>query len=210
MSNSINYRPVSVRVNLDCVRKADFPWKLSGEIVDILRDEGAVLRDTPWGPVAVDFGDWQAEYRAFRQGAGLFRPPAVTQVEITGSQRAEFLNRLCTNKLDQIQPGEGIETFLADANGRILHHVFVYAGPESLVLHTAAGLGPGLCCPPGLLPDPRGRPDPRSQLAVGRVDPRRAAIGRHRRSDWPLAADLPERQMQYIANVQRCSGTAAR
>jgi folate-binding protein YgfZ len=116
-----------------------------GEIVDMLRDEGAVLRDTPWGPVALDFGDWEAEYRAFRQGAGLFRPPSVTQVEITGSQRAEFLNRLCTNKLDRIQPGQGLETFLADANGRILHHVFVYAGPESLVLHTAAGLGTSLC-----------------------------------------------------------------
>ena len=73
----------------------------------ILREEGAALRDTPWGPVALDFGDWEAEYRAFRQRAGLFRPPAVTQVEITGSQRAEFLNRLCTNKLDQIRPGEG-------------------------------------------------------------------------------------------------------
>ncbi len=115
------------------------------EIVDILRDEGAVLRDTPWGPVAADFGDWQSEYRAFRQGAGLFRPPSVTQVEITGGQRTEFLNRLCTNRLDRIQPGEGCETFLADANGRILHHVFVYAGPESLVLHTAAGLAKSLC-----------------------------------------------------------------
>lgn len=115
------------------------------EIVDILRNAGAVLGDTPWGPVAVDFGDWESEYRAFRQGAGLFRPPSVAQVEITGSQRAEFLNRLCTNRLDRIQPGEGLETFLADANGRVLYHVLVYAGPESLVLHTAAGLGPGLC-----------------------------------------------------------------
>ena len=103
------------------------------------------MRDTAWGPVAVDFGDWEAEYRAFRRGAGLFRPPSVAQVEITGSQRAEFLNRLCTNKLDRIQPGEGIETFLADANGRILHHVFVFAGPGSLVLHSAAGQGRSLC-----------------------------------------------------------------
>jgi folate-binding protein YgfZ len=95
--------------------------------------------------VAVDFGDWEAEYWSFRRGVGLFRPPAVAQVEITGSQRAEFLNRLCTNKLDRIQPGEGLETFLPDANGRILYHVFVYAGPNSLVLHTAAGQGPSLC-----------------------------------------------------------------
>lgn len=115
------------------------------EITGILRDEGAVLCDTPGGPAALDFGDWQAEYRAFRRGTGLFRSPAVTQVEVTGTQRAEFLNRLCTNKVDRIQPGEGCETFFTDANGRILHHVFVYAGPESLVLHTAAGLGPGLC-----------------------------------------------------------------
>ena len=114
-------------------------------MLEILRREGAALRDTPWGPVAVDFGDWQAEYSAFRQSAGLFQPPAVAQVEVAGSQRAEFLNRLATNKLDPIQPGEGRETFFADSSGRVLHHVFVYAGPESLVLHTAAGRGPNLC-----------------------------------------------------------------
>jgi len=119
--------------------------KTSDEIVDILRDEGGILHDTPWGPVAIDFGDWIAEYRALRGGVGLFRPPSIAQVEITGSERAEFLNRLCTNKLDQICPGEGCETFLADANGRVLHHLFVYAGPESLVLQTAAGRGPNLC-----------------------------------------------------------------
>jgi len=115
------------------------------DIVDILRDEGGVFHDTPWGPVAVDFGDWQAEYRALRGKVGAFRPPSVAQVEITGSARAEFLNRLCTNKLDQMRPGEGRETFLADSNGRVLHHVFVYAGPESLVLHAGAGSGPSLC-----------------------------------------------------------------
>lgn len=116
----------------------------SDTIVETLRADGATLRDTPWGPVAVDFGDWQAEYRAFRRSAGLFRPPAAAQVEITGRDRAAFLNNLSTNKLDQIQPGEGRETFLTDANGRILHHVFVFAGPQSLVLHTAAGLAPAL------------------------------------------------------------------
>ncbi len=118
--------------------------QVSDTIIETLRADGATLRDTPWGPVAVDFGDWQAEYWAFRRSAGLFHPPATTQVEITGRDRATFLNNLCTNKLDQIQPGEGRETFLADANGRILHHVVVFAGPQSLVLHTAAGMGPGL------------------------------------------------------------------
>jgi tRNA-modifying protein YgfZ len=117
----------------------------SGDIIDLFLGEAANLRDTPWGPVAVDFGDWEGEYWAFRRAAGIFRPPSVAQVEMTGSQRAEFLNRLSTNKLDQIQPGEGIETFMADSNGRILFHLFVYAGPDSLVLHTGAGAGPGLC-----------------------------------------------------------------
>ncbi len=111
---------------------------------ETIRAAGAALRETPWGPVAVDFGDWEAEYRAFREAAGLFHPPSAAQVEISGSHRAEFLNRLATNKLDDIQPGEGRETFLCDANGRVIHHVFVFAGPNSLVLHTAAGLGPSL------------------------------------------------------------------
>jgi folate-binding protein YgfZ len=111
---------------------------------EIIRTAGAALRDTPWGPVAVDFGDWEAEYRALREAVGLFHPPSAAQLEITGSQRAEFLNRLATNKLDDIQPGDGRETFLCDSNGRIVHHVSIFARPKSLVLHTAAGLGPSL------------------------------------------------------------------
>jgi folate-binding protein YgfZ len=142
---SINYRLVSNCVNWNCEKESQLFMEASSAFVDILRNEGAVLRDTPWGPVALDFGNWEGEYLAFRQAAGVFRPPSVTQVEITGSQRAEFLNRLSTNKLDRIQAGEGCETFLADSNGRILFYVFVYAGAESLVLHTAAGLGPSLC-----------------------------------------------------------------
>ncbi len=73
-----------------------------------------------------------------------FSAPAAAQIEITGSDRASFLNRFATNKLDQLQPGEGRETFLTDANGRIMHYVFVFAGPLALVLHTAPGLGPSL------------------------------------------------------------------
>jgi tRNA-modifying protein YgfZ len=114
------------------------------DIIGTLRREGAALGDTPWGPVPMDFGDWESEYRSFRQAAGLFRPPALAQVEVFGKDGAAFLNRLATNKLDDLQPGEGRETFFADANGRILHHVFVFAGPNSLILHTAAGLGPSL------------------------------------------------------------------
>jgi tRNA-modifying protein YgfZ len=116
-----------------------------GKNAEIFEQDEAAFQDTPWGQVALNYGDWQAEYWAFREAAGLFWPPSVAQVEIAGKQRAAFLNRLATNKLDGISPGDGVETFLADSNGRILFHVFVYAGPDSLILHTAAGLGTPLC-----------------------------------------------------------------
>ncbi len=114
-------------------------------VAPLIRAEGAALRDTPWGPIALDFGDWEAEFRALRNSAAMFCPPSVAQIELTGSDRAKFLNNLTTNQVDRLKPGEGCETFLCDSNGRILHHLFVFAGAESLVLHAGGGTGPSLC-----------------------------------------------------------------
>ena len=146
------------------------------EIVDILRDEGAVLRDTPWGPVAVDFGDWEAEYRAFRQGAGLFRPPSVAQVEITRQPEGRIPQPALHQQARSDPARRGVRDIPCrrqrpDPAPCVCLRRTGFAGPAH---RGRPGTKP--LFPSGLLPDPRGRAAPRSQLAVGRVDPRRAAM----------------------------------
>jgi folate-binding protein YgfZ len=89
--------------------------------------------------VVVHYGDWTSEYNAIKRSAGLVWSGPTTQIEITGADRAALLNRLCTNKLDELRPGEGRETFLTDPKGRVLAHATVFAGAESWVLRTVAG-----------------------------------------------------------------------
>ena len=62
-----------------------------------------------------------------------------TQIELSGADRAKFLHGFCTNDIKSLSPGQGCEAFLTNIKGRILGHVFVFAGTESLWLETVAG-----------------------------------------------------------------------
>jgi len=84
-------------------------------------------------------GDWLEDYRTLTQEAGLVPRKPRTQIEILGPDRASFLNRLCTNRIEALAPGSGCEAFLTNSKGRIVGHVLVFAGNESLVLSSAPG-----------------------------------------------------------------------
>lgn len=62
-----------------------------------------------------------------------------TQIELTGADRAKFLHGFCTNDIKSLQPGQGCEALLTNIKGRVLGHLFVFAGPGSLWLETVPG-----------------------------------------------------------------------
>lgn len=93
---------------------------------------------SPEAPTALHFGDAQREYDAGKQDTALFDLNDRTQVELTGSDRFEFLNNFCTNDVKRLAPGEGCEAFLTNVKGRVLAHVFVFAEDESLWLESVA------------------------------------------------------------------------
>jgi tRNA-modifying protein YgfZ len=62
-----------------------------------------------------------------------------TQIELVGGDRAKFLQGFCTNDIKSLQPGQGCEGFLTNIKGRVLAHLFVFAGKESLWLDTVPG-----------------------------------------------------------------------
>lgn len=68
--------------------------------------------------------------------AVVFDLPGRTQIEITGADRASFLHNFCTNQIKGLAVGQGCEAFITTIKGRILGHVLVYAGPESLRIET--------------------------------------------------------------------------
>jgi len=81
----------------------------------------------------------QKQYHALTAAAGLVAPTDRTQIEVTGSDRAELLHNFCTNDVRRLTPGQGCEAFVTDVRSRILGHVHLFCGHDSLVLDTVAG-----------------------------------------------------------------------
>ncbi|OAI53633.1 hypothetical protein AYO47_04365 [Planctomyces sp. SCGC AG-212-M04] len=71
--------------------------------------------------------------------AGWIPWPGRSQVRLTGADRAKFLHNFCTNDIKKLQPGQGCEAFLTNIKGRILGHIFVFAGAADLIIDTVPG-----------------------------------------------------------------------
>jgi tRNA-modifying protein YgfZ len=76
---------------------------------------------------------------AFLPAAGWIPWPGRSQVRLTGADRAKFLHNFCTNDIKKLQPGQGCEAFLTSIKGRILGHIFVFAGEQDLMIDTVPG-----------------------------------------------------------------------
>ncbi len=85
-------------------------------------------------------GRSQAEaYRQLTQQAAFVDLSDRTKLQLTGKDRAAFLHNLCTQDIKRMQPGEGCEAFLTNVQGKVLGHVLVFCGEDSLDLDTVAG-----------------------------------------------------------------------
>lgn len=63
------------------------------------------------------------------------------QFEIAGNDRHSFLHNFCTHDIKALRIGAGCEAFLCNIKGRILGHVFVFAGESSIWIETFPGQG---------------------------------------------------------------------
>lgn len=61
-------------------------------------------------------------------------------MEISGNDRAKFLHNFCTNEVKGLAIGSGCEAFVTNVQGKLLAHLFVYAGESALHLVGAPGI----------------------------------------------------------------------
>lgn len=97
------------------------------------------LDSTTARPLRDDFGNPADEYTAAVSGAALFDLSHWTQLELAGSDRAKFLHNFCTNDIKELAAGSGCQAFLTNVQGKLLAHLFVYAGDAALHLIAAPG-----------------------------------------------------------------------
>lgn len=62
-----------------------------------------------------------------------------TQIEVTGSDRAQFLHNFTSNDIKRLKPGSGCETFITNIKGKVVAHVFVFCTEKSLWLDGTTG-----------------------------------------------------------------------
>lgn len=86
-----------------------------------------------------------AAHRAARTDAALFARPATGLVEVTGADRLEFLNGLCTNRLVDLEPGRAARAFLlVPTKGRVLADFLACETGEETWLECQGGSAPAV------------------------------------------------------------------
>ncbi|HEY2883176.1 MAG TPA: glycine cleavage T C-terminal barrel domain-containing protein [Pirellulales bacterium] len=83
--------------------------------------------------------EFDSQYAALQNAAGVVDCSDRTQIEFTGADRAKFLHNLCTNAVRDLPIGQGCEAFVLNVKGHIVGHLLLFAGPHSIVLETVDG-----------------------------------------------------------------------
>ncbi len=79
-----------------------------------------------------DYGDPQTEHAAAVSGAAIFDARLRGLIEVTGKDRASWLNNLVTNRIKDLTPGQGNYTFATNIKGRILLDFNMIVLPDAI------------------------------------------------------------------------------
>lgn len=80
-----------------------------------------------------------AEMQSVLQSAAVIDVSDRTQLELVGESRHAFFHNFCTHDIKALRVGAGCEAFLCNIKGRVLGHVFVFAGESSLWIECLPG-----------------------------------------------------------------------
>ena len=106
----------------------------------IHRAEGARLGELGGRLVPLDYGDVRAEHAAVRDEVGIVDRSALGRAEVTGRDRATFLQGMLTNDVKGLGPGQGCAAAFLDAHGKVMSLLGVYALEDRLLLELPLGL----------------------------------------------------------------------
>ncbi len=119
------------------------PAQRPGAATGFQRDV-AEVQYLSWGPadpgreptceVVSTFGDLESEYAAIRTGAGLLECPNRGTICVEGADRCEFLDRMLTQQLKDLGPGQARTAFLLNRKGRIEADLLLIETGERLLI----------------------------------------------------------------------------
>ncbi|MFQ5742775.1 MAG: YgfZ/GcvT domain-containing protein [Acidobacteriota bacterium] len=87
-----------------------------------------------------DYGDELGEYEAARSSVALMHRTWRALIKVNGEARASFLQRLLTNDIEAVDPGEGCRALLLDQKGKVVGDLDLWVGEESIHISCDAGV----------------------------------------------------------------------
>ncbi len=109
----------------------------SSPLIELQRRSGATIGETYGSPTAITYSTVEEEYAAATGAVALVDRSYVGRLRVAGSDSLELLNRLSTNQLSDLAPGEGAGTVLTSGKGRIVDLLFLHAQSDHLLAFTA-------------------------------------------------------------------------
>lgn len=109
-------------------------------LADFHVSQGAALAEYHGALVPARFTDPAAEHRAVRQAAGLFDFSFRAKFAMKGRDRARFLQRIVSNDVKDLAPGQGVYATLLNAQGHIVADFRIYCEEETFLFDTDADL----------------------------------------------------------------------
>lgn len=82
--------------------------------------------------------DPSVEYSAAQTSVAVGRLEARALFELRGKDRQKFLHNFCTNDIKVMKPGEGCEALMTSVQGKVLAHLTIQVGEDSLWIEAAA------------------------------------------------------------------------
>ena len=86
------------------------------------------------GEIIATFGEVESEYASLRRAAGLMDFPQRATLRVTGSERRDFLNRMLTNELKDLDAGVCRRSFWLNRKGRIDADLLLIETGEALLI----------------------------------------------------------------------------
>ena len=100
---------------------------------------GATFRSTHGWEAPAVYSDIAAEYAAITTAAAIHDASYVGRLKAAGEDALDLLNRLSTNQVIDLEPGQGAPTILTTDRGRILDLIGVVNRGEDVLLITSPG-----------------------------------------------------------------------
>ena len=116
------------------------PELVRSPLADFHISQGATLGEYHGALVPARFTDAAAEHHAARKAAGLFDFSFRAKFAMKGQDRARFLQRIVSNDVKNLAPGQGTYATLLNAQGHIVADFRIHCAEDCFLFDTDADL----------------------------------------------------------------------